>query len=479
MSQAVAQQGQLKKSMGSVAILTLGVGAMVGFGWVVLVGGWILSAGTLGAVLAFAIGGSMMALMALIYSELVAAMPQAGGEHNYIIRALGPRWSLIGSWAIAGGYATVVAFEAVALPRALGYVVNLEHFKLYTIVDSDVYLVWALVGAAAAIVITVINILGAKLASGVQTFVIVFLFMIGLLQIVGAFSGGDPLKMEPFFKDGSAGFFAVLIAVPFMFVGFDVIPQAAEEANIHPRKIGKLSVVSVLIAALWYVVIILTVSSALTHSQLESAELSAADAIGVLWGNDFMPKLMVAAGVAGIITSWNSLQMGASRLIFSLARSGMLPKWLGVIHPKFGTPVNALLLLGAFAVIAPFFGRAALVWIVDAGSPMIVIAYLLVMISFVVLRRREPDMERPLRLGGRGNGGVWLGYLAIAVALFLVVLYIPGMPAGSQIAVQSWIVFGLWWLAGIIFLLRIPRGIKPGPKAEHEIVQAMKVRGKL
>ncbi|ORC22125.1 MULTISPECIES: APC family permease [Rothia] len=479
MSEHMSDHPELKKSMGPAAVLALGVGAMVGFGWVILVGDWITSAGSIGAMLAFAVGGAMMALMAYIYSELVAAMPQAGGEHNYIIRALGPRWSLIGSWAIAGGYATVVAFEAVALPRALSYVVNLDHIKLYTVAESDVYLVWALVGSVSAVIITLINILGAKIAGSVQIFVVVFLFAIGALQLIGMFSGGEGAKMEPLFSGGAAGFFAVLIIVPFMFVGFDVIPQTAEEANMKPRSIGRISVISVLIAAAWYILIVLTVSVALDDTELQAAGLPAADAMGALFGNNFVPNLMVAAGVAGIITSWNSLQMGASRLLFSLARGGMLPKWLGVVHPKFGTPINALLLLGFFATIAPFFGRAALVWVVDAGSPMIVIAYLMVMISFVVLRKRDPEMPRPLRIGGSGNGGLYIGYLAIVVALFLVALYLPFMPAGSQISWQSWAIFGVWWIAGIIFMLRIPPGIAPGPDAEHKVIEQMKAQGKL
>ena len=479
MSEHLTGHAELKKTMGSAAVLALGVGAMVGFGWVVLAGDWITSAGSMGAILAFALGGAMMALMALIYSELVAAMPQAGGEHNYIIRSLGPRWSLIGSWAIAGGYATVVAFEAVALPRALSYVVNLDYIKLYTVAESDVYLVWALVGSVAAIIITIINILGAKLAGSVQIFVVVFLFAIGTLQLLGMFTGGDVAKLDPLFSGGVGGFFAVLIIVPFMFVGFDVIPQTAEEANIPPRKIGRISVISVFIAALWYILIVLTVSLALDDASLKAANLPAADSIGVLFGNDFMPKLMIAAGIAGIITSWNSLQMGASRLLFSLARGGMLPRWLGVVHPKFGTPINAILLLGLFATIAPFFGRQALSWVVNAGSPMIVIAYLLVMISFVVLHRREPEMPRPLRIGGKGQGGIYIGYLAILVAAFLVSLYIPGMPAGSEIEIPSWIIFGLWWAAGLAFMLRIPPGIAPGVDAEAKVLEKMKELGRL
>jgi len=84
----------------------------------------------------------------------------------------------------------------------------------------------------------------------------------------------------------------------------------------------------------------------------------------------------------------------------------MLPAWFGKLHPKFRTPVNALLFIGGLSFIAPFLGEAMLGWLVDSGSPSIVIAYLLVSVVFVILRRREPLMDRPLRVGGKGNGGL-------------------------------------------------------------------------
>lgn len=463
-----------KRSLGALSTLTLGVGAMVGFGWVTLVGDWITSAGSLGAAGAFLIGGLMMAIVALVYSELVAAMPKAGGEHNYIMRALGPRWSFIGSWAITGGYATVVAFEAVALPRAIGYVVDLEHIHLWTINDSEVYLIWALVGSIMAIVITIINILGVKVAGGFQMFVVLFLFAIGALQLIGAFTGGNPANLDPTFVDGQIGFFAVLVVVPFMFVGFDVIPQTAEEVNLPPRKVGRISFISVTIAAAWYILIVLTVSLALDDAALAESNLPAADAMGALFGSQFFANLMVAAGIAGILTSWNSLQMGASRLIYSLAQSGMLPRWLGVLHPRTRTPVNALLVLGGIATLAPFFGSKALGWIVDAGSPMIVIAYLIVSISFVILRRREPDMERPLRIGGSGNFGIVIGVVSALITAFLTALYLPFMPA--QLGIEPWVVFGLWWLVGLIFFVSIPGGIKPGANAEEDLIRAVEAK---
>jgi APA family basic amino acid/polyamine antiporter len=69
-----------------------------------------------------------------------------------------------------------------------------------------------------------------------------------------------------------------------------------------------------------------------------------------------------------------------------MATHGMLPAWLGKLHPKYRTPSNAILAIGLFSVLAPFFGRVTLVWIVDAGSFAVVVAYILVAVSFLVLR---------------------------------------------------------------------------------------------
>ncbi|MFP3366205.1 APC family permease, partial [Pseudoalteromonas sp. SIMBA_148] len=109
---------------------------------------------------------------------------------------------------------------------------------------------------------------------------------------------------------------------------------------------------------------------------------------------------------------WNAFYIGGSRAIYALAHAGMLPAWLGKLHPKHKTPTNAVLLIGLLSCIAPFFGRPALVWIVDAGGLGIVIAYLFVAISFLILRIREPDMPRPFRV----RHGKLCGTLAILLS---------------------------------------------------------------
>lgn len=224
-----------KRVLGSLDAYAIGFGAMIGFGWVVLAGGWLREAGTLGAVIAMVGGGAIMVIVGLVYAELVSAIPKAGGEHHYLLRGLGARWSFVGSWGITGGYITVVAFEAVALPRTVGYLwPGIESVHLYDAFGTPVYLVWALVGAGAAVVITAINYIGVKLAGIVQTIVVCALLAIGALLIFGSATNGTVSNMEPLFTN-AAGIFTVLIVVPFMFVGFDVIPQSAEELNMPAR----------------------------------------------------------------------------------------------------------------------------------------------------------------------------------------------------------------------------------------------------
>lgn len=470
-----AEDTSLLKVLGNWDALALGFGAMIGFGWVVLTGGWIGSAGTLGATLAMVAGGVIMGVVGLTYAELTAAMPKAGGEHNFLLRGMGPRWSFIGSWAITGGYVTIVAFEAVALPRTALYLFpGLNQVPLWEVAGSQVHLTWALVGALAAVVITWINIRGVKLAGVAQTFVVLFLLLIGLILILGSFVGGSTGNMAPLFTGGSAGFFAVLVVVPFLFVGFDVIPQSAEEVKIPARQIGRLVVIAVVLATIWYVMTILTTSSAMPADEIAQADIATADAMGALFGSDLMAKVLIAGGIAGILTSWNSLLLGASRLMYSMARSGMLPAWFGKLHPTYRTPANALMFIGALSFLAPFFGEAMLVWLVDSGAPSIVIAYTLVSVVFVILRRREPGMDRPLRVGGPGNGGLVIGIAAVVLCLALLSLYLPGMPAA--LTPPPWILFGFWWVLGMFFFFRIPRGIQPGEDAEHRLLAALRRR---
>ena len=118
---AAPESVQFNRVLRSRDVITLGFGAMIGWSWVLMTGYWVSEAGSAGTVIAFAAGGFAIALIGLTYSELVSAMPQAGGEHVYTHRGLGAGWSFFCTWALLLAYVNVCLFEAVALPTAVEY----------------------------------------------------------------------------------------------------------------------------------------------------------------------------------------------------------------------------------------------------------------------------------------------------------------------------------------------------------------------
>jgi amino acid transporter len=439
----------LRRVLGLRDTLALSFGAMVGWSWVILSGVWIGNGGSLGAVLGFALAGLPIMLIGLLYAELASAMPVVGGEHEYSLRALGRLGSFICTWAIVFVYVSVCAFEAVALPTVIDYWFPDYHvIYLWTVAGWDVHLSWAAVGVAGAVLVTLVNYVGVKTSAVVQTTVTVLILVAGVMLISGALFEGSPQNLEPLLKQGAAGVFAVAVMAPFMFVGFDVIPQAAQEIHLPARSIGRVLLGSIALALAWYCLVILAVALLIPASAFGTG-LVTADAAGTAWG-PVGANLLVLGGVGGIITSWNAFLVGGSRAVYAMAAHGMLPRWLGRLHPRFGTPANAILAIGLLSVAAPFGGRVLLVWIVDAGSFAVVIAYILVAVSFLLLRRNRPDMDRPFRL----RHGEAIGWLALAGSLGLLLLYLPGSPS-ALLWPTEWGLVGLWYLLGaLLYRLR-------------------------
>jgi amino acid transporter len=453
------RQGHLIRVLRRREVLALAFGAMIGWSWVALAGIWLESAGSVGAITAFVIGGVVIAFIGMTYAELASAMPLVGGEHAYSLRALGPGASFVCTWAIIFGYVSVVAFEVVALPTVTEYL--FPDFKtgyLWTFAEYDVYLSWVLVGVAGSLVMTGINMIGIKMAAVVQTVVTLVILLAGVLVFTGALFNGSAANMQPLEVGGLTGMLSVLVMVPFLLVGFDVIPQAAEEIDLPHREIGRVLVISVIMAVAWYALIVLGVSLSLDSESLGRADLATADAAVATWGSSWAGKLVVVSGIAGILTSWNAFLVGGSRAIYALAHAGMLPRFLGRLHPRFNTPANAIVLVGALAMFSPLFGRQTLIWLVDAGGLGIVVAYTMVALSFIALRRKEPEMPRPYRVR-RGN---LVGYTALILSLGMMLLYMPGSPSALQWP-HEWMILLVGAVLGAVLYIgaRATRGAAP------------------
>ncbi|APC49263.1 APC family permease [Virgibacillus halodenitrificans] len=441
------KEQKLLKILGNKDVIALAFGAMIGWGWVVTTGLWITEAGSLGAILAFAIGGTLVVFVGLTYAELASALPLAGGEHVYTYKAMGRTASFIATWAIILGYVSVVGFEAVALPTVFEYLIpNYSQGYLYTIAGWDVTITWAGVGILGSVFIAWVNYRGIKLTTAI-TFILTLLILIaGIMLITGSSVAGNVQNMDPFFEKGIAGLLTVVIMTPFMFVGFDVIPQAAEEINLPQKRIGQLLIFSVVLAVVWYIAVIFGVSRVLNPADINESNLVTADAMAKAFGDSkMMGNILVLGGIGGILTSWLGFYVGGSRAIYALARAGMLPKSLGELHPKYNTPHKAIVLIGVLSTAAPLLGRPALVWLVDAGGLGLVVAWLMVAVSFIILRKKAPEMKRPFKL----PGGTAIGWIATIMASGIAVLYMPGMPS-ALIWPYEWVIVGLWIVLGII-----------------------------
>ena len=290
---------EFDKVLGAWDILVIAFGAMIGWGWVVSSGNWIESGGVLGAAIAFVIGGIMIFFVGLTYAELTAAMPQCGGEHVFSYRAMGSTGSFICTWAIILGCVSVACFEACAFPTIITYLwPGFLKGYLYTVAGFDVYASWLIVAIVIAFLIMIININGAKTAAVLQTVLTCIIGGAGFILIVASVVTGSVgnLQGQMFVGNGTGeamkNIIKVAVITPFFFIGFDVIPQAAEEINVPLKKIGKMMILSVVLAVVFYSLVILAVGYILNPAEivesLQGTGLVTADAMAKAFGTKVM-----------------------------------------------------------------------------------------------------------------------------------------------------------------------------------------------
>lgn len=451
------RESEFSKVLNTGDVLVVAFGAMIGWGWVVSSGQWITSGGVLGTVLGFIIGGIMIYFVGLCYAELTTAMPKCGGEHVFSYKAFGSIGAYICTWSIILSYIGVVCYEAVSFPTILQYVFpKIARGYLYSVGGFDIYFTWLLIAIGMALLILFLNIIGMKKAARFQKILTCVIAAVGIALVAGAAYLGNVNNLQNQLLVGDTNgeiiqnIAKVAIMTPFFLFGFDVIPQAAEEINVPLKKLGKMMILSIIMAVSFYVLVVLAVGYVMNAGQIKTSMSSAtglvtADAMGVAFNNANMAKVLIIGGLCGIVTSWNSFLIGGSRALYSMSVSYMLPRKFAVLHKKYNTPVNSLLLIGALSVISPFFGRSMLVWIVDAGNFACCFAYCIVSLSFIVLRRKEADMRRPYKV----KHYKFVGIVAVIMSGTMSAMYI--IPETNCTLVwQEWIIVGGWILLGII-----------------------------
>lgn len=448
---------KLKRELNTLDVLVVAFGAMIGWGWVVASGSWIQSGGVLGTILGFIIGGMMIYFVGLVYSELTTAFPKTGGEMVFSYKAFGSIGSFVCTWMLILSYVGVVCFEACSFPVILQYIFpGLLKGYMYTIAGFKVYASWVAIAVVTATFIMVLNLIGTKKAAVFQTIFTLAIAAVGLLLLAGAsFTGSFASVESQAFVGTSWGkvenIMKVAIMTPFFFFGFDVIPQASEEINVPLKKLGRMMILSIVMAVVFYSMVVFAVGlvfdSGMVAESMAKSGLVTADAMAKAFSSSMMAKVLIIGGLCGIITSWNSFLIGGSRCVYAMSIAHMLPGRFSRLHGKYHTPTLAILLMGGLSIAAPFFGRVMLLWIVDAANFACCLAYCIVALSFLVIRKKHPTVDRPFKV----RAFRFVGLMASLMSGVMAALYlIPG--TSCSLIWQEWVIVGGWILLGGTFL---------------------------
>src|SRR5699024_8536880 len=259
----------LEKTLKPHWIWAIALGSAIGWGAFVQPINWMATAGPLGVIIGFSIGALLMMLIAVSYGFLIKSFPVSGGEFAYAYISLGRTHAFIGGLFLTLGYICIVALNASAFALMFKYVFPavIEHFHLYTIAGWDVYGMEILIASAALGLFGYLNIKGTGLTGQIQfIFAMVMVAAVIILTFwIGAQPGAGLSNVQPYFPTNTTALSAIIMIVaiaPWAYVGFDAVPQAAEEFDFPASKAFTLIILALVFAAAIYSFMIIATSMA-------------------------------------------------------------------------------------------------------------------------------------------------------------------------------------------------------------------------
>lgn len=460
-------------------LIMMAFGTIVGVGWIVMLGKWLALAGSVGSVLAFLGGVIVIALVVFSYAELAAMFPATGGEMIYAYESFGPNAAFWIGWLLVLIYLGVAAFEAISLGWVLSQLVPwIEGPVIYSFLGESVRLGSLLVGLGVMAIITYANCSGVRTTAALQNLLTYILITLTVVFVIAGIWRGNPENLQPYFAEQSdstgiwPGIAAVLLTAPFWYAGFSVVPQALGERSddTPPTSAGLAMMIAVIAGFIFYALVILATSMAAPRSVVLDAALPAAAAFEAAFASPFMTKVVLLAGVFGLLTTWNPIFFAASRLLFALSRAHFLPGQLGHVSARRGSPVVAILAVAFIAGLATLAGRGAITPIANLSGAVFSLVYVAVTIMVIYLRLAKPDMSRPYRI----PGGLLIPILGGLGAFALLCLALTELGRSSTAAVAPELVVVLFWLAAGFFIKSAStrRAPRMDPEAQRRLLLA-------
>jgi basic amino acid/polyamine antiporter, APA family len=467
----------LKRSLGPVNLITLGIGAVIGAGIFVLTGqAAALHAGPAIA-LSFILAGITCAFAGLCYAEFASIIPIAGSAYTYGYATLGEFVAWVIGWDLSLEYAFGAATVAsgwsgyfLSLLAQLGFTPSPSLARFTTTYGNNIYLfhgkwqpamslppgtditglphvigLFNVIAFLAIVAVTTVLVIGIKESANLNSaIVIVKLGIVAVFLFLGiGFLLQHPhlaaTNWHPFIPPsqgpgmyGIGGIAAGAASVFFAYIGFDAVSTAAQEAR-NPQRDMPIGILgSLVVCTILYIAVSLTLTGLVNYRALNVAEPVAlgVDATGVAWGG-----LLVKIGaVFGLGTVMLVMLLGQSRVFFSMSRDGLLPKWASSIHPKFRTPWISNIIVGSIVAFLPaLLPIDKLSALVNMGT---LLAFAIVSAGVWILRVRQPDLHRPFK-----TPLVPIVPILGIVSAFYLMFNLP---------LLTWEVVGAWLIIGLV-----------------------------
>ena len=461
-------------------VWAIAFGCVIGWGSFINPGKKFLpTSGVAGTAIAMVLGALVMIVIAFSYAYMVPKYPKAGGEFTFTKNCFGKRMAFICGWFLVVAYLTNVPMNSTAIGLIVdgldGQADILKFGFHYTIAGFNIYFGEILLASAILILFGYLNIIGVKKAGFVQTVLSTLLVTCVFTLFISAMisSKAKGINMQPIWgfdkwaaiaanattaeiskyaHKGVSGITGAILATfaiaPWAYVGFDAIPQAAEEFNFSFKKVSFIMIIAIVFGCFVYTSNNTVAAAALNNwpERVMAGEwvvLVAAEELLGVFG-----KILVGLGVScAVLSGIMGFYLASSRLMYSMSRDGYLPEWFGKVDPKYGTPKNAMLFCIVVSLSGPILGREALGWFVDMSAIGASIGYFFTAASTLVTAKKDGDGTKFLKT---------MAFIGVAFSVIFMILQLIPIPGlnGVHFGKESYLMLIVWSAIGAAFYMK-------------------------
>lgn len=471
---------RLQRRLNPMHVWAIAFGCVIGWGSFVNPGKKFLpNSGVAGTAIAMLLGALVMIIIAFSYAYMVPKHPKAGGEFAFAKQCFGKKAAFLCGWFLVAAYLTNVPMNSTAIGLIVdGIDGNADILKFgfhYNIAGFDVWLGEMILAMGILILFGYLNIVGVQKAAFVQIILSSLLVICAVsLCLAGVFSAkAQGINMHPiwgfnktaamaagattenignFAHTDTSGIISAILTTfaiaPWAYVGFDAIPQAAEEFNFSFKKVSVIMIVAIIFGCFVYTGNNTVAAAALANwpERVMAGEWVVLVAAEELLGS--FGKVLVGVGVScAVLSGIMGFYLASSRLMYSMAREGYLPKWFGVVNKEYSTPKNAIVFCVIVSLSGPILGREALGWFVDMCAIGASIGYFFTCASALVTAKRDGNASTFIKIMA-GIG------VAFSVAFMILQLIpIPGL-SGVHFGKESYLLLIVWIVFGLFLYLK-------------------------